>query len=40
MLGTSEYFRLLSTGRSLRFNETSSVDVREASDKLRSFSEE
>ncbi|PYB67903.1 hypothetical protein DMB44_06940, partial [Thermoplasma sp. Kam2015] len=38
--GTSEYFRLMSASRSLRFDETSSTGEGETSSKLRSFSEE
>jgi putative transposase len=40
VLGKSEYFRLLSTSQSLRFNETPLTGGGENSNKLRSFSEE
>ncbi|MGC8655628.1 MAG: zinc ribbon domain-containing protein, partial [Thermoplasmata archaeon] len=40
VLGTSEYFRLLSASQSLRFNETPPTGGGETSNKLRSFSEE
>ena len=40
VLGKSEYFRLLSTSQSLRFNETPLMGGGENSNKLRSFSEE
>ena len=40
VLGKSEYFRLLSTSQSLRFNESPLTGGGENSNKLRSFSEE
>jgi len=40
VLGKSEYFRLMSTSQSLRFNESPLTGGGENSNKLRSFSEE
>jgi len=40
VLGRSEYFRLMSTSQSLRFNESPLTGGGENSNKLRSFSEE
>ena len=40
VLGKSEYFRLMSSNQSLRFNESPFTGGGENSNKLRSFSEE